>query len=101
MLNETTDRRRLAIIMFTDLVGYSALSQGNEAVPQGHQRIAQRFIAGLDGRTGKVPQGRKNLGCVERLVGANLSPLRGFPSLRHFPSVETLGYCLSPSGLGP
>jgi len=103
-MSTNTEQRKLAAIMFTDMVGYSALSQRNEAlapflVPQGRPKIAQRFIAGVHGQTGKVPQGRKKIERLGRRVGSNLSPLRGLAALRHFPSVETLGYCLPPSGL--
>jgi class 3 adenylate cyclase len=105
-MSAPTEHRKLAAIMFTDMVGYSALSQRNEAlalssVPQGRPRIAQRFIAGLGARSGKVPQGRKKVGSAGRRVGANLSPLWGLATSWRFPSVETLGYGLSPSGLEP
>ena len=50
-MSARTEQRKLAAIMFTDMGGYSALSQRNEAfalepVPQGRPTIAQRFIAG-------------------------------------------------------
>ena len=59
-----TEQRKLASIMFTDIVDYIALSRRNEAlalkpVPQGRPTIAQRFIAGLLARKKKVPQGRQ------------------------------------------
>ena len=84
-MSANTEQRKLAVIMFTDMVGYSALAQRHEAlalapisqgrtklnpvpqeppklssVPQGRPTIAQRFIAGLRARRTKVPQGRKN-----------------------------------------
>ena len=106
MPNDSTEPRKLAAIMFTDMVGYSALSQRNlpcalEPVPEGRPKIAQRFIAGLHAPKGKVPEGRQNVLRAAKDVGPILSPLRGFLFLCRFPSVETLGYCLSPSGLAP
>ena len=78
----STEQRKLAAIMFTDMVGYSALAQRNEAlalelVRQGRQKIAQRLIAGLAGPRGKVPQGRKRVVCAASHVRSTLSPLRG------------------------
>ncbi|MBI2927283.1 MAG: hypothetical protein HYY24_16435 [Verrucomicrobia bacterium] len=48
-MNTSTEQRKLAAIMFTDMVGYSVLRQRDEPlalepVPQGRQRIAQRLI---------------------------------------------------------
>ena len=106
MPTENTTHRQFAAIMFTDMVGYRALSQRDEAlapflVPQGRPKIAQRFIAGLDAPRGKVPEGRQNTFCTAKDLCPILSPLRGWLFLRRVPSVETPGYCRSPSGLEP
>ncbi|MBI3414957.1 MAG: hypothetical protein HY043_06480 [Verrucomicrobia bacterium] len=99
-----TEQRKLAAIMFTDMLDYSAPAQRNEVlatfeVPQGRPTIAQRFIAGLAEPSGKVPQGRKKIAFSGWRIRSTLSPLRGLAALGRFPSVETLGYGLSPSGL--
>ena len=97
-MSANTEQRKLAAIMFTDLVGYTARLQHNEtlaleSVPQGRPIIAQRFIAGGRGEAEQVPQGRKKLVCAERLAGAVLPPLWGLVSFCALP------YCLSSSGL--
>ena len=104
-----TEQRKLAAIIFADMVDHSALSQRNEAlalesVPQGRPTIAQRFIAGLRGPERDKPRrgDRKFQTRVQagRLRGL-LSPLRGFGAGALFPSDKSLGYCLSSSGLKP
>ena len=34
-MSANTEQRKLAAILFTDMVGYSALAQRNEAIPEG------------------------------------------------------------------
>jgi class 3 adenylate cyclase len=53
MAQPGTEHRKLAAIMFTDMVGYSALSQCNEVlalriVPEGRPKIVPRFNLHLD-----------------------------------------------------
>ncbi len=104
MSSPDTEHRKLSAIMFTDMVGYNALSRQNKAlaiwrVPQGRKRIAQRFIAGFNGQEENSPAGTTE---NERPPARkSLSPLRGLPPLRRLPSVETLGDSLSPCGLEP
>lgn len=103
------EHRKLAAIIplcGTDMMGYRALAQSKlprtlEPVPQGRSKTAQRFIAGLHATRGKVPEGRQKVVFAAKDVGSILSPLRGLLVRRRIPSIETLGYCLSPSGLEP
>ena len=102
-----TEQRKLTAIIplcGTDMVGFSALAKHIEViiqcpVPQGRQKITQRFIAGLAGQKSKVPQARKNAARAVRQARSILSPLRGVFMLGSLPSVETLSYSLSPSEL--
>jgi hypothetical protein len=52
-------------------------------VPEGRMRIAQRFNAGMDAVSGKVPKGRPNRwfwrGPFSRLYGTRFDP---FPALK-------------------
>lgn len=54
MPNSTTEHRKLAAIMFTDMVGYSALSQRNEALAleliQEHQQLLRSVFPKHQGR---------------------------------------------------
>ena len=76
-MSADVEQRKLAAIMFTDMVGYTALARRDEVlapspVPQGRQRIARRFIAGLNGRRGRDPPGRKEIvlrGRIAYLLG--------------------------------
>src|ERR1044071_3267579 len=49
----STEQRRLAAIMFTDMVGYTALSQRNEALAlellEEHRRILREIFPGFNG----------------------------------------------------
>ncbi|PYI88994.1 MAG: hypothetical protein DME26_02315 [Verrucomicrobia bacterium] len=107
MPEHNLEHRKLAAIMFTDMVGYPETSgaQRNKAlalssVPEGQSKIAQRFIAGMaTPEAGKPRRGDRTSTGFWR--GPCLSPRRGLGALRALPSVETLGYCLSSSGLEP
>ena len=84
LVSASTEPRKLAAIMFADMVGYPDASgaRRNEAlalglVPQGRQEIAQRFIAGLNAPKGKVPQGREKAEYAGKHGVTVLSPLRG------------------------
>ena len=101
-MNPGIEQRKLAAIMFTDMVGYSALAQRNEKlalglVPEGRKTIAQRFIAGL-GRPGRVKPHRGDRTSSGAGRDSFLSPLRGFGARAILPSGKSLGYSLSPSG---
>ena len=54
MGQDTSQQRRLAAIMFTDMVGYSALSQKNEALAlellNEHRKILRELFASYGGR---------------------------------------------------
>ena len=99
-MSNSTEQRKLAAILFTDMVRDSALAL--YSVPQGRPTIAQRFIAGSRRPERDKPRRGDRMFRVQ--VHANrlrrlLSPLRGFGASAPFPSVETLGYSLAPSGL--
>ena len=114
-MSNGAQQRNLAAILFTDMVGYSALAQRNERlavesipqgqlkpdpVPQGRPTIAQRFIAGSRRPERDKPR-RGDRTFVGRWRGPFLSPLRGFGAAAFFPSDKSPGYCLSSSGLKP
>ena len=76
MPEANSDQRKLIASMFTDMVGYRALAQRNEAlalepvsqgrsneksVPHGRPEIAQRFIAGCKGQNASSSAGRQNI----------------------------------------
>ena len=76
--------------------------KSSRPVPQGRPRIAQRFIAGNQGGLARSPTGTEEISRSSRspksqgsVVPAGLAGRPAPP-----PSVETLGYYLSPSGLG-
>ena len=54
MPKEETEHRKLAAIMFTDMVGYSALAQRNEALALAllheHQQLLRPIFAQHSGR---------------------------------------------------
>ena len=58
MPSENTEQRKLAAIMFTDMVGYSALSQRNEALAltllHEHQQLLRPIFAQHGGREVKA-----------------------------------------------
>jgi adenylate cyclase len=57
-MNANTEQRKLAAIMFTDMVGYSALSQRNEALAlellEEHRRIVRDILPKHSGREVKT-----------------------------------------------
>src|SRR5882724_1266150 len=69
-------------------------------VPQGRPKIAQRFIAGLRVGGPEVPQGRKNARWAETEAVIPVVPPGLDRSWLPRPSDESLGYSLSPFGLG-
>ena len=58
-----TEQRKLAAIMFTDMVGYSALSQRNEALAlellEEHRGVLRGLIPEHQGTEIKTTSGRK------------------------------------------
>jgi class 3 adenylate cyclase len=54
MAAEGTEKRRLAAIMFTDIVGYTAMTQRNEALTleilHEHRRLLRELFPKFDGR---------------------------------------------------
>src|SRR5882762_1783820 len=56
--SESTEQRKLAAIMFTDMVGYSALAQRAETLAlellEEHRTIVGRFLPPHDGREVKT-----------------------------------------------
>ena len=102
-MSAATEQRTLAATMFTDILGYGALSQRDEvfalhSVPQGRSTIAQRFIAGLRRPEHDKPR-RGDRTSISPWRGLFLSPFRGFGATALLPSDNSLGFSLSPSGL--
>ncbi len=82
--------------------GAGALPSTAPEVPKGRPKIAQRFNAGIKCRDAKqVPEGRKKFPqcSVMPKLRAFCRPSGTLPDTPFPPSVETLGYSLTPSGL--
>jgi len=65
-MNDATEQGKLAAILFTDMVGYSAL----DSVLPRRRRIAKRFIAGLSApqsqlKSRQYEKGLKHVGMHE------------------------------------
>jgi class 3 adenylate cyclase len=93
-VSDTTTQRRLLAIMFTDVVGYTALTERNEdaavRVRDRHRELVQKLVGQFDGElvdaTGDeslsiFPSARRAVDCALALQGALRGP-RGSESPR-------------------
>ena len=107
MLDHRTEHRKRAAIMFTDMVGCSALAQRNEklalnSVPEGRKKIAQGVSLGFRAKADQAPEGRKKTPRLARVLASWTPsfwrPFRALSIFRFDPGLVPWAIIYRPAG---